>query len=447
MSDYSVLICHLKAPGELAVAGSWWQLTCCWLRINRCWLRIIRCWWLVAGCLLGVNTSLNGQICSVNSSSTNVLCYGESTGVINITVTGGVEPYAFVWTGPGSFSSTSQNLSGLAAGSYSLTVTGNSGSCSGTATIVIDQPAYPLTVITQPADQTDCYGNTVEFNAEANGATGALSYQWQSRPPGGEFSDITGGTASVLTVHDIGVNGENTDGTEYRVVITDDCGEVTSEPALLRINAVSGLSGRVNYTICDGDGTSYEVTTEGSVVGYQWSFNDGTGWQPITDGGIYSGTATSLLTISDATSAATGAYRVSVTFNTLNQPPDYPTCVVTTHTRNRNLTVMPPVLPSVVTADQTFCGTGTPAPLTTTAATGGSGPPYSYQWQESTDNVNWSNISGAQSLAYSPPALTETTWYRVAVTDEGSMRCGTFYSYPVTVTVNPLPVTSAIYHH
>src|SRR5690606_5720088 len=137
---------------------------------------------------------------------TDVQCFGESTGTINITVTGGAEPYAFVWTGPGSFSSTSQNLSGLAAGSYSVTVTGNSGSCTGTATILINQPAYPLTIVTQPADQTDCYGNTVEFNAEVNGAIGALSYQWQSRPPEGEFSDITGGTASVLTVHDIGVN-------------------------------------------------------------------------------------------------------------------------------------------------------------------------------------------------------------------------------------------------
>ena len=440
MSGYSVLICHLKAPGELAVAGNWWQLTCCWLRINRCWL-------LVAWCWLVANTDLNGQICSVNSSHTDVQCFGESTGTINITVTGGAEPYAFAWTGPGSFVSTSQNLSGLAAGSYSVTVTGNSGSCTGTATVVIGQPAYPLTIVTQPAEQTDCYGNTVEFNAEVSGASGSLSYQWQSRPPEGEFSDIPGGTSPILTVHDIGVNGENIDGTEYRVVITDDCGELISDPALLSINAVTGLSGSVNFTICDGDGTSYEVTTEGSVVGYQWSFNDGTGWVPISDGGAFSGTTTRLLTISDATSAETGAYRVSVTFNTLNQPPDYPTCVVTTHTRNRNLTVMPPVLPSVVTADQTFCGTGTPAPLTTTEATGGSGPPYSYQWQSSTDNVNWSDISGAQSLAYSPPALSETTWYRVAVTDEGSMRCGTSYSYPVTITVNPLPVTSAIFHH
>jgi hypothetical protein len=136
-----------------------------------------------------------------------------------------------------------------------------------------------------------------------------------------------------------------------------------------------------------------------------------------------------------------------VTFVTLNQPPDYSTCVITTFTRNRNLAVLQPVLPPVVTADQTFCNTGTPDPLTATSATGGSGPPYSYQWQISTDNNNWSDLTGEQNLTLSPPPLFTTTWYRIAITDEGTLRCGTVYSYPVTITVNPLPVTSAIYHY
>ncbi len=296
-----------------------------------------------------------------------MICYGESTGNINITVSGGSDPYIFSWTGPGSFSSTSQNLTGLSAGTYIVTVTGAGGSCTGTETIIIEQPDQPLTIVTQPADQTDCYGNTVEFNIETDNESGPVSYRWQSRPPGGNFSDVTGETSSILTVHDIGVNGENIDDTEYRVIITDGCGSVTSDPAILNINSVTGLTGPVNLTICDGGGTSYTVSTDGPVTGYQWSFNDGTGWQPISEGGEYSGTTTQQLTISNATPAQTGGYRVSVTFVTLNQPPDYATCVVTTHTRNRNLTVLPPITPPVVTADQTICYNGLPDPLTATA--------------------------------------------------------------------------------
>jgi len=399
----------------------------------------------MAGCLLLVVPG-HGQTCAITSANTDVLCFGANTGSIDISVGGGTGPYIFSWTGPDSFASTSQNLTGLGAGSYTVTVIGAAGSCTGSATVIIGQPSQPHAITTQPFDQTDCYGNTVEFSVEASGTTGEITYQWQSRSPGGNFTGIPLETFPTLTIHAIGVNGQNIDSTEYRVLITDDCGIITSEPALLSINAVTSLSGSVNLTICNGESTTYEVSTHGSVVGYQWSFNDGTGWSPILDDGAFSGTTSQQLTISDATITGTGSYRVSVTFNTLNQPPDYPTCVITTHTRNRNLTVMPAISPPVISADQTICYNGVPVPLTATQASGGSGPGYSYQWQTSTDGVSWTVISGAQALSFSPPALTVLTLYRIAATDEGPLMCGTVYSYPVTIIVNPLPVTSAIYH-
>ncbi len=42
---------------------------------------------------------------------------------------------------------------------------------------------------------------------------------------------------------------------------------------------------------------------------------------------------------------------------------------------------------------------------------------YVYQWQSSTDNVNFTDISGANLTSYDPPALTQTTYYRRKVTD------------------------------
>ena len=437
MSGYRLLICHLKTVKKVL-------LVACHVKYDRTCGRTL---FHMAGYLLLVSAKLSGQVCIITPAHTDVICFGEHTGTINIGVNGGAEPYIFAWTGPDAFASTSQNLTGLGAGSYIVTVIGNTGSCTGTATVIIGQPDQPLTIIGQPKDQTDCYGNTVEFTVEVEGAVGSVSYQWQSRPPGGDFSDISGGNLSLLTVHDIGVNGENVDGTEYRVLITDDCTTVTSESALLNINAVTGLTGSVNLTICSGGGTSYEVSTRGSITGYQWSFNGGTGWADISDGGAYNGTTSGRLTVSDATTAETGSYRVSVTFNTINQPEGYPTCVITTHTRNRNLTVLPPIVPQVVSSDQIICYNDVPDPLNATEASGGSGPDYSYQWQTSTDGVSWTDISGVQVLNFSPPALTTTTRYRIAATDEGPLRCGTVYSYPVTIIVSPLPLTSAIFHN
>ncbi|MDX9812771.1 MAG: SprB repeat-containing protein [Bacteroidales bacterium] len=396
---------------------------------------------------LSATISLSGQVCSFSTEHTDVECFGEPTGSIEITVGGGVAPYQFIWTGPGSFTSTDEDLAGLGAGTYTVTVTDAGGICNETADIVVGQPGYPMGFMIQPSDQTDCYGNTVEFSAAVNGSVGTVSYQWQSRPPEGEFTDIPGETTSDLVIHDIGVSGQNIHGTEYRLIASDNCSTIVSEPALLQINAVTGLTGSVNLTICSGSGTSYEVSTRGDVTGYRWSFNDGTGWQPINDGSHYSGTDSQRLTISDATPAQTGAYRVTVTFLTLNQPEAYPECVITTHTRDRNLIVLPPLLPPVVSSDQTICYNTMPSPLSATEASGGSGSVYSYQWQISFDNDSWTDIYGANVLTYSPSLQETTTWYRISVTDEGPLRCGTTFSIPVAVVVNPLPVTSPIYHN
>jgi hypothetical protein len=53
-------------------------------------------------------------------------------------------------------------------------------------TVIISQPDQPLTIVDQPSDQTDCYGNTVEFSVTLDGAVGSILYQWQSAS-GGSF--------------------------------------------------------------------------------------------------------------------------------------------------------------------------------------------------------------------------------------------------------------------
>ncbi|MBN2613501.1 MAG: hypothetical protein JXB00_18240, partial [Bacteroidales bacterium] len=65
------------------------------------------------------------------------------------------------------------------------------------------------------------------------------------------------------------------------------------------------------------------------------------------------------------------------------------------------------------------------------SASGGSGN-YGYQWHKSTNNGStWSSITGATSLTYSCPALTQTTRFRRKVTS-GTL---TAYSNEITITV------------
>lgn len=204
-------------------------------------------------------------------------------------------------------------------------------------------------IINQPLPQTDCYGNLVQFSVSVTGSVGIASFQWQRKPPGGAFADISGENSASLPVYNIGMYGLNTDGTEYRVIVSDDDGTTISDPAILHINAITNLTPAiVNSVICYGGNITYTVFTQGQTLSYQWEFSTGSGWIPLSDDPVFSGTATSRLIVSNATTAQNGSYRVSIIFSTLNQPLSDPTCIETSYTRVRNLTVRDPLLTSAI---------------------------------------------------------------------------------------------------
>jgi hypothetical protein len=400
---------------------------------------------LVAGILSVSSIALFSQ-CNIQVSAVlvNVSCYGTSTASIDISSTGGTEPFTFLWSN----GAITEDLNNLPEGTYSVIVL-DANACKATGEYVITQPAQPLSITTQPLPQTDCYGNHVEFSAGVSGAVGTVIYQWQQKPPGLDFTEIPGANGILLAIDNIGMNKQNVDGTEYRVLITDDCGTITSVPAKLKVNSITDiLPAVVNSTLCYGSGISYEVFSMGDVTlnGYEWSFNNGSGWNPLTDGIIYSGTNTSTLNVGAATAEQSGSYHVTVTFTTLNQPSGITTCVETSWSRERNLAIRNPLLPPVLSSNQQICSGNIPATLTGSAASGGSGPPYNYLWQISPDGLSWTNLEGETTLSCSPAAMTSTSYFRIRTTDGGLPACGVVYSVPVLVTVKPLPATSAIYH-
>ena len=69
----------------------------------------------------------------------NLSCFQSGDGMINSTITGGVAPYTYNWTGPNTFSSSLSNLSNLIAGNYTLEIT-DQNNCSSTASITLSQP-------------------------------------------------------------------------------------------------------------------------------------------------------------------------------------------------------------------------------------------------------------------------------------------------------------------
>ncbi|MDB5211402.1 MAG: hypothetical protein JWQ30_2229, partial [Sediminibacterium sp.] len=98
------------------------------------------------------------------------------------------------------------------------------------------------------------------------------------------------------------------------------------------------------------------------------------------------------------------------------------------------------LLPGTIGSPQTICTGSAPIAFTSTAATGGTGT-INYQWQQSTDNINYTNITGATSATYGAGALTQTTYYRRAASTATN---ATVLAGPLSVTVINPPVIGPI---
>jgi hypothetical protein len=98
---------------------------------------------------------------------TNIDCFGDATGVLQSSAQGGVAPYNMLWN-PGNISGS--GVSGLQAGSYTLTVTDNN-NCSEIDTFEVTQPQELLTSISQNG-----YVLTAGFTT---GGTPGYSYSWR----------------------------------------------------------------------------------------------------------------------------------------------------------------------------------------------------------------------------------------------------------------------------
>jgi gliding motility-associated-like protein len=118
------------------------------------------------------------EIAVTTESITDIDCFGENTGAIDITTSGGTAPYTFSWSGPDGFSSEEEDISSLYAGNYTLTITDNQG-CN-----IINGP---ISVVQAPdITVSDIIITDANCNGESNGAisitpgggTPPYAYSW-----------------------------------------------------------------------------------------------------------------------------------------------------------------------------------------------------------------------------------------------------------------------------
>ncbi len=280
------------------------------------------------------------EIVSVNEASNLLLtmntpdplaCNGDIDGAINIDVSGGMPGYTYNWDGPGG-PYTTEDISGLGAGTYSVTVTDDSG-CSVFGTETIIEP----TALTSSVIGTDvtCFGgDNGAIDLTVSDGTPPYSFDWDNAPNMEDVSGLTAGT--------------------YNVTITDDNGCTTTDG--VTINEPTELTSLVSdgVTSCAGisDGI-LDLTVSGSVPPYTYDWdNDGTGDNDDAE---------------DPTGLAAGTYTVIVT--------DGNGC---TTTASGVIVDAVSVTASATVDDEASCS-GSNDGIATASGMGGTGT-YTYEW-------------------------------------------------------------------
>ena len=207
---------------------------------------------------------------SLSYSGFGVSCNGVSDGQINSSVSGGTAPYTYLWSN----GQTTSGISGLAAGSYSLTLSDANG-CSAVVSAILTQPDTLLSTVT--------INNTVSCSGLSDGAVfltvsggmGTYQYAWSN---GASTGSVSGLSAGVYTVTVSDLNGCSF---VHNSVIM-------SEPAILIID------GRGQDPSCQLPNGSVNVTVSGGTApyGYLWSNAETTEDISGLNSGIYSLTVT-----------------------------------------------------------------------------------------------------------------------------------------------------------
>jgi hypothetical protein len=302
--------------------------------------------------------------------------------------------YTYLWSVP-SGASDPGNVSTFeasVAGTYSVTATNTTFNCSSVSNeIILTVNPLPSTTVTTSEPTTFCDGGNAELTATTDTGT---SFVWKK-----DGGAISGATATTYSATESGA---------YSVTITNPEGCVkTSDPITISVNPLptASITSSNPTTFCNGGNAMLKANTD-TGTSYVWK----------KDGVIISGATAATYSATES-----GTYTVTITNNN--------GCIRTSNPMNITVNQLPTA--AITTADPAqFCA-GENAALTVNTDTG-----TSYEWKKDS-----AIISGATTATYS---ATESGSYTVTITNSNG--CAKT-SDSLSITVNPIPITSAISHN
>lgn len=199
------------------------------------------------------------------SVQSDVSCYGGNNGSVIASITGGTPAYTYLWnTGV-----TTAALSGIAKGTYTVTVT-DASNCQIISTVAVTEP--PAIIASTGSVATTCGSANGSASVTASGGTGTLNYSWNNGVAGQTASNLASATYTVTI-------------TDANNCIATAVAAVSSDPA----PSINSMNSSALLCAGNSDGSaSVSVTGGTGTLTYSWS-NGSTGATSITGltAGIY----------------------------------------------------------------------------------------------------------------------------------------------------------------
>lgn len=200
------------------------------------------------------------------TTSANISCFG-GVGSAAITAAGGTSPYTYSWSN----GQTTTNVTGLSAGTYTVTLQDNNG-CSATSPVSITQPSM-LTAVMGTIHNPLCNGDTGNAKVIAGGGTFPYAYSWT--PSGGSNATGTGLAAG-----------------NYTVTVTDsNACMATTGVTITQPSVLIATMGAIHNPPCNGDTGNAVVTLSGGTSPYTYSWSP-SGGSNATGTGLTAGSYT-----------------------------------------------------------------------------------------------------------------------------------------------------------
>ena len=273
----------------------------------------------------------------------------QSNGVINMTITGGTEPFYYSASTGNVLVSYSRtfSLSGLSAGQYNFQVT-DAGLCQMFAGTTLETPGG-LTSVTVQGQNSTCSSTNGSITVNVVGGNSPYTYTLVY-PTGNQLNISNSQTTQIFN---------NLSGGTYTVAVSDNSGCAYMEEVTLVAQNKFTISTQVVGTTCNQNNGSVTIlTTAGSTLPLDYSVD---GLQNIIDTNLTAVTFNNL---------SSGTHVVSVT--------DADGCVQTTNI------LVPGSQPLNYSLYSTSCGSGSSGKITAFITSGE--PPFTFNWSDNVPN-------------------------------------------------------------